>query len=201
MAMTYRSIAARLTAALIAASLAGCMPKSYVVLLPNADGTTGRIVVSGTAGQTEIGEAGLAASLDRAKPEPFRLSQAEFDKTFAAALDAQPALPAVFRLYFELGGTRLTPESEALLAEVRAEVARREGADMSIIGHTDTAGDARANQALGLERAQFVRERIAASGLKLERVSIESHGEGNLLVPTPDETPEPRNRRVEIVVR
>ena len=30
---------------------------------------------------------------------------------------------------------------------------------------------------------------------------VTSHGEGNLLVKTPDNTPEPANRRVEITVR
>lgn len=181
--------------------LAGCATKSYVVLLENPEGSTGRIVVAGAAGQTEIAEAGLAARLDRASPETFRPSAAEIERDFGAALAASPALPRTFVLYFEPGGTRLTPESEALLAEVSAEAGRRSGADMSIVGHTDTAGVAAHNQALGLERARFVRDRVLAGGLQLERVSLESHGEGNPLVPTPDDTPEPRNRRVEVVVR
>ena len=32
-------------------------------------------------------------------------------------------------------------------------------------------------------------------------LAIESHGERNLLVPTPDDTAEPGNRRVEITLR
>jgi outer membrane protein OmpA-like peptidoglycan-associated protein len=32
-------------------------------------------------------------------------------------------------------------------------------------------------------------------------IEVASHGEGDLLVHTPDETPEPRNRRVDISVR
>jgi len=35
----------------------------------------------------------------------------------------------------------------------------------------------------------------------VDAVVVESHGKRNLLVPTPDETPEPRNRRVEITIR
>lgn len=201
--MTARHFPAWGRAGLIACAfgLAACAPTSYVVLQPNADGTTGRIVVSGTEGEVEVAEAGGAASLDRARPALFRPAQAEVRDTFLAAVDAQPALPAVYRLYFEHGGTRLTPESEALLAHVLAEVARRPGADMSIVGHTDTTGTAQENESLGLERARFVRDRIFASGLELDRVSIESHGEANLLIPTPDDTAEPWNRRVEVIVR
>ncbi len=188
-------------AAATAVSVSACAPKSWVVLLPNEDGSTGRILVSGPEGEAEVAEAGMAATLDTAVPKTFEVSRAEIDKTFGGALEAQPALPVVFRLYFELGGTQLTPESAALLDGVLKEVAARPGADISIVGHTDSAGSAADNQALGLERATFVRDRIVDAGLRLERISTESHGEGNPLVRTADDVSEPRNRRVEIVVR
>jgi outer membrane protein OmpA-like peptidoglycan-associated protein len=38
-------------------------------------------------------------------------------------------------------------------------------------------------------------------GLADAVMAIESHGERNLLVPTPDDTAEPGNRRVEITLR
>jgi len=37
--------------------------------------------------------------------------------------------------------------------------------------------------------------------LHVIHITIESHGEKNPLVPTPDDTEEPRNRRVEVTVR
>ena len=197
----FRRCRVVLTIAVVSLVLGACAPKAYVVLLPNPDGTTGRIIVTGPEGEAEIAEAGQAASLDKARPETFQLSDSEIEKTFSGALQAQPVSPAVFVLYFELGGTRLTPESEALLSEVLAEVSRRPGADISIVGHTDTAGGAEENRWLGLERAEFVRGRVVADGLDLERVETASHGEGNPLVATADNVLEPRNRRVEITVR
>jgi len=199
--MKLRFDRARLVALLVAPTLVACAPKAWVVLLPNEDGSTGSIVVSGPEGQTELTRAGMAASLDKPVPKTFEVSEQQIEETFGNAIEAQPPLPSVFTLYFELGGTDLTAESQALLPQVLAEVARRPGADISIVGHTDTAGTARDNQALGMERAEFVRDEIVLEGLQLERISIESHGEGNPLIGTPDETPEPRNRRVEIVVR
>jgi outer membrane protein OmpA-like peptidoglycan-associated protein len=70
-----------------------------------------------------------------------------------------------------------------------------------IIGHTDTMGDPKANVALGLKRAMSVRGILVDAGLAASTVEVTSHGEADLLVKTSNNTPEPRNRRVEITVR
>lgn len=62
-------------------------------------------------------------------------------------------------------------------------------------------GDDEANVQLGLTRARTVANLIGTAEISAARVSIESHGEKNLLIPTPDKTDEPRNRRVEVIVR
>ena len=54
--------------------------------------------------------------------------------------------------------------------------------------------------ALG-QRAQTVRELLLKAGFDGSLVEIESHGERSLLRKTPDNAPEPRNRRVEITIR
>ena len=54
---------------------------------------------------------------------------------------------------------------------------------------------------LGLIRANTVRGLLVQVGLDPSTIEVRSHGESDLLVKTPDETPEPRNRRVEISVR
>ena len=45
------------------------------------------------------------------------------------------------------------------------------------------------------------RDLLIEAGLDASAIEVYSHGETDLLVQTPDETPEPRNRRVEIAVR
>ena len=84
-----------------------------------------------------------------------------------------------------------------LIAAARA----RETLDVSVIGHTDTVGDADSNEKLGLERANAIAKYLQEAGLTPRTpLSIESQGKRNLLVPTPDNTPEPRNRRVEVML-
>ena len=58
-----------------------------------------------------------------------------------------------------------------------------------------------ANTALGMRRALMVRDLLVDAGLASAMIEVASHGEGDLLVHTPDETPDPRNRRVDITVR
>ena len=87
------------------------------------------------------------------------------------------------------------------IAKAMAALVGRAAPDISIIGHTDTLGSAEANEMLGLQRAQLIAKLLAAAGLTVADLTVDTHGEFNLQVKTADETPEPRNRRVEITIR
>jgi outer membrane protein OmpA-like peptidoglycan-associated protein len=52
-----------------------------------------------------------------------------------------------------------------------------------------------------MKRATMVRALLGEAGLDPASIEVTSHGEAVLLVRTPDETYEPRNRRVEITIR
>jgi outer membrane protein OmpA-like peptidoglycan-associated protein len=191
-------------AALAAAMLSACAtppkPVSYVALLENPDRTTGKIVVAGSRGEQLIDRARTAAPLDGSRPAA-PISKEKLQQDFGAAFAAQPLLPERFLLYFETAGTKLTPESAELLPKIIESAARRPGVDVSIIGHTDSVGKDDINEKLAQQRAQAIAEQIQKAGLKVEALSVESHGKRNQLVKTPDETPEPKNRRVEISIR
>ena len=184
--------------------LAGCAsppkPVSYVALLESPDGTTGKVVVKGGKGEQLIDKARHGALLDGSQPAA-PVSDEKLKQDFGAAMAAQPLLPERFLLYFESGGAVLTAESAALLPRIVESVTQRPGVDVSIIGHSDTVGKAETNAALALKRAQAIADLLKDKGLKAAALSVESHGEANLLVKTPDETPEPRNRRVEVSIR
>lgn len=190
-----------------AAVLAACAtpapaPKStsYVTLLPSPDGAVGMVVVSGSKGEQVLQQARQAALLDGSQA-PAPVDEALFAQDFGEAMAARPVLPEHFILYFESGGAQLTADSLAKLQTIVDSVGQRATVDVSVIGHSDTVGKAEANAALSLKRAQTVADLLKSKGLKAEALSVESHGERNLLVPTPDETPEPRNRRVEVTIR
>lgn len=185
-----------------AALLSACAlsPSSYVVLLPNADGSIGKITVQGTAGQQTLTQAQYGALLDGSQA-PIPISDAMLERDFGLAMKALPPLPEHFILYFETGGSVLTAESQALLSRVVERALARKTVDISVIGHSDTQGSSSVNETVSLQRANIITRQLRAMGLKDTPILTESHGKRNLLIPTADGVSEPRNRRVEISVR
>ncbi len=182
---------------LLALLLGGCAPKSYVVLLPSPDGTVGEVVVKGQKGEQVLTRAGQAGSLDGSA---LQVEDKQIKQDFGDAMAALPKIPVRFLLYFKTG-TTLTAESESLIPKIVADANTRPAVDISFIGHTDTLYTDPYNNQLALKRATKVSELLAQNGLKANSVTIESHGKRNLLVQTPDNTREPRNRRVEVSIR
>lgn len=172
----------------------------YVVLLPNADGTVGKVLVKGQLGDQTLDVAGLGALLNGASA-PAVVTPELLQKDFGAAMRAVPLAPEQFYLFFQTGGSKFTPESEALIPTILERIKARESADVSVVGHSDTQGKADANARLAYQRAQSTAQMLRDRGMRPATLTVESHGESNLLVPTPDEIAEPRNRRVEISVR
>lgn len=177
---------------------------NMIVLLPDADGKTGQIAVSNKGGSQSLREPGQATSLksvEVAPSTPFHLTEKQVRSVFAESLDALPLPPIHFTLYFVQGSTSLTQESRKLFDEILPATVARNSMDVSVVGHTDRVGSREANFALALHRARTVRDLLTARGIAPDSLEVTSHGEDNPLVKTPDEIREPRNRRVEVIVR
>ena len=180
--------------------LAACATGGSVTLLPGEPGVnTGAVAVFNPKTGVETG-ALIAANTQARLDGRFAAKPAD-PKRYAALTDALPPPVARYTLYFIEGTTTLTPASEPELKKVFAELMKRPGAEVQITGHTDTVGSGSDNDALSLNRAREIREALAVQGLNLAITRAVGRGERELLVPTPDNTAEPRNRRVEIIVR
>lgn len=174
------------------------------VLLPGAGGTTGALVVTSDGQAHTLDRAFAAAKLGKPGAiEASTITESEVSTIFGATLAAQPPRPTSFTLYFPLASDELTPESERVVADVVAEIARRPVPEVVVIGHTDTTGTDEYNDRLSLQRAERVRARLLERGLGIASNDVFAVGRGKreLLVPTGDQVAEPRNRRVELVVR
>jgi outer membrane protein OmpA-like peptidoglycan-associated protein len=194
---------------------AGCSPKrvapptrptppTLIVLLPDTESnTTGRARVSNEFGSADLDAARAATRVTtNGPPGPVSImSEADAKRLFGDALSALPPAPRHFILYFLFQSDALTEESTAIVPEILKTVKALSVPEVVVVGHTDTMGDPRANLALGLKRANSVRDILVQSGFAPLTIEVTSSGEADLLVKTPDNTPEPRNRRVEITVR
>ena len=139
--------------------------------------------------------------MDGSTREAYAVPADMLARDTGAAIGASPAAPAVFLLNFEKGSTRLTPQSQAMVEKVFGEVRQRSAPDVSVVGHTDTLGGAAANMSLSLRRAETVARLLKPVASRIIAMDIGGMGETSLLVPTPDNRAEPRNRRVELTVR
>jgi outer membrane protein OmpA-like peptidoglycan-associated protein len=183
----------------------GCSAKGdLIVLLPDDDGTVGHVEVANKAGSQALTQAKQSVSVRGAEtpPEPpVVMSSEEIETLFGPAMAALPPPSLHFLLYFGSGAANLSPESSALIGDILEAIRLRPSPDVIIIGHTDRTGSDAYNRELSLERANGVRAILIESGVEPGAIRIDYHGEGAPLIATGDDVPEPRNRRVEVVVR
>ena len=211
---------AALGALLLAA--VGCAPATRVVLLPQADKSASAVIVEARGeqvkvdhpheearvftGQDELGYPYRPYELARASSQQqdvrTRQSTAEkVERRYGGLIAAAPPPAQHYTLYFELGSTQFTPESEAQVDGILQDAMQRPGGEIIITGHTDSMGDMGANDTLSLRRANAIREIFIARGFDPMRVDAAGRGEREPLYPTADGVSEPRNRRAEILVR
>lgn len=177
--------------------------ETLAVLLIDEDRSVGRTVVSNSHGKTELSAAYAAThATSSSAPSPVALmSEAEVQRIFGAALSALPALTQQFTVFFRFESEELTTESRSQLPAILEAVKNHSAREVVVVGHTDTTGTSNRNYGLGMSRARAVRDILVGIGLESSIIQIASHGEADQLVKTGDEVFEPKNRRVEIMVR
>lgn len=180
----------------------GNATKELVVVLPDADGRTGTVVVERGDERVILNEP-YATSRITADGEIRleKLPEREVRSSFEPVVTALPARPMSFLLYFITGTDILTEASRGELERMLEELRRRPAPDIVVIGHTDRVGSEQANDELSLQRAERVKADLAAHGVPAERIRAAGRGEREPVVRTDDEVDEPLNRRVEINVR
>jgi OmpA-OmpF porin, OOP family len=173
------------------------------VILPDPRGHIGAVKVSTPQNQmvANVPFFVTTSSAD-GKIASVPITPEEIRKRFPIQLlSSQPDFPANYVLYFLSGSETLTPQSQNELPMIINEINRRPVADVVLIGHTDRVGKLEANDALSLRRADAVAKIFIAQGVNPTAIGIAGRGEREPLIPTPDEVPEPRNRRLEVNVR
>jgi len=190
-------------------NLPGCAsPKSVIVLLPEAGKVSGEVTVTTATGSQLLNQSWQSVEISGSHgglSNPVVMESAAVEGVFGSVQAGMPAPPVHYLLYFKLGTAEMLPESRLLLPEIFAVIKKRSPVQLSVVGHADTVGSVAYNHRLGMERAAAVAaaigELLAAQQGVPARVEISSRGKSDLLVKTPDLTPEPRNRRAEVTIR
>jgi outer membrane protein OmpA-like peptidoglycan-associated protein len=191
--------------------LTGCathrVKRDLIALLPDSDGKGGAVTVTTRGGSQILGKPGYATEVEDINKPPLTprpISENEIKNVFGTALSALPEPPSrsiSFLLFFEHDTAELTQESKNLLPEVLQTIRNRESNEVYVVGHTDLVGTEAYNIELSSRRARHVRDLLVSGDIKSSSLFISYYGKAKPLVPTKDEVPEPRNRRVEVIVR
>lgn len=185
-------------------ALAGCAARESIVLVPDPAGHVGTAEIRTTAGAQLLQKSGDMTRTKGASAVPTAITTADADfiqTTFGEALALEPPPAQIFTLLFEPNAAVLRAASLGQLDEIATASQRRMAVRVSISGHTDATGSDKLNDELARARAEQVRAQLLQRGVNAALISVSSHGKGNPLIPTPNGVPEPRNRRVVVIVR
>jgi len=200
--MAMKVVIISLSAALM---LAACGPTTQVILLPNPDGTVGSVVVYNEKGAQTLDkpwQSTETSTLTQSPSTPKIIEEKQVKAIFQQTLEAEPLPPANFIMYFKMGSADLTVDSMKLFPDILEAVRARKSKNIVVVcGHTDRVGTDEYNRMLSFRRARAVANVLVAKGVDRENIEVTYRGEWDLLIPTPNGVPEPRNRRVEITVQ
>lgn len=109
---------------------------------------------------------------------------------------------------FESGQWALSSAARQSIREAASLLKKGPGSTLPVIveGHTDSSGDAAANEALSKVRAQSVANELVFNGIAPERITVRGYGDSRPVAPDrhPDGTDNPearsRNRRVDVTI-
>jgi OmpA-OmpF porin, OOP family len=139
-----------------------------------------------------VGLIGLRYAFDSARPPPS-----------PPVVDAAPTAGSArsYLVFFGWDRTNLTAQAKDIIAEAAAASSHTEFTRLAVNGYTDTSGAPAYNLGLSARRATAVRTQLIADGVPPNAISVLGFGQTHLLVVTGPGLRQPRNRRVEVIVR
>ena len=114
---------------------------------------------------------------------------------------APPPPPKAWMVFFDTNSTALSQQSSTTVMEAANVAKSTPNARVSVTGYTDTDGSPGYNQQLSIRRADAVKTALMRNGVAPQAITVNGAGEGGLLIETPDQMKNEKNRRVQIVVQ
>jgi len=106
---------------------------------------------------------------------------------------------AVYGIHFDTGKASIQPDSESVLEQIVQLLQQNPDLKLRVEGHTDSQGNAAANQALSEKRAQAVVAWLTGKGINGTRLVAKGFGAAKPVADNGREDGRTKNRRVELV--
>lgn len=146
-----------------------------------------------------IAAAGVPTAVNYAAPTVAETPAAAVDNSRVQAIEQRLKAKELV-LYFNYGQptTSLTDTQRKELADVQYYIAQHPEANISIVGHTDSRGQANFNENLSAARANFVSEYLTGLGANAQKLTTEGKGEAAPAASNGTSKGRAQNRRVVI---
>lgn len=174
-----------------------------VVLLENG-AAQNAIVVTTEGGSVTIDtpyEATRLGAAETAPESPKAVSKEALAAAHPDTFGIAAPKPLVYTLYFRHDSPQLTETSRREFKSITAAIRSRGPSHIDISGYTDRAGSVAHNRTLSLKRAEQIKTLLESRAVASLQYHLYHYGERLPAVPTPDGVNEPKNRRVEVLVR
>ncbi len=193
-----------LAAAAAALLLAGCAASgSQVVFLDGEDhAPPGAVAVLDPVTGEEravIDRADTLAAVNARGARQRAIPASRAEDRDGALIKELPDRAISFPLYYAEDSAVILPGSRDALAAMFAEVKRRPGVDIQLVGHTDRTGTPDHNDDLSRRRAEQIRQELMREGI--DPSAIRATGRGERDAKGADQAANPADRYVEAVVR
>lgn len=106
---------------------------------------------------------------------------------------------AVYGIHFDTGKATIQPDSENILQQIVQLLQQNPDLKLRVEGHTDSQGNAAANQTLSEKRAQAVVAWLTGKGINGTRLAAKGFGATKPVADNGTEDGRAKNRRVELV--
>lgn len=177
-------------------------PQEQITLLPSPDGQPTAVVVQSKNATQVVSQAYANVLLTpKGELQTGALSEAQVKARYPQLFAFKPKAEVKFVLQFKKGTAELDDASLAQLPALLADVSTRAGGEAVVIGYADRVGTPQSNEVLSLQRAKAVRQMLIDQGIAPDKIEAIGRGEREPVVPTGPGVDEPRNRRVEVLVR
>lgn len=186
-------------ALLVAFDLSG---DTKVILLDN-NKTQNEITIKNSVSTQTLNEPNsyIGISSNDSKPSKVKhISNRALEEKYGKIL-TNSYKPISMLFYFKSGTDELTNSSKNQLLQMGKILNNRESNYISIIGHADRQGDDELNIKLSIKRAQKIATWIKNNSQKVDDLDVKSYGEMDPIIPTKDGVSEPKNRRVEVLIK
>jgi len=215
--MNHRSMT-RITAlslAAVAALSAGCADMSErqkgTAVGAGVGAAAGAVLSSATGGKAGTGAVvggalgAVAGNLWSKRQEERRVAMEQATRgtgvEVSRTADNQLKLNVPSDVSFDVNSAAIKTQMRTVLDRFADSLRGDPNARVEIVGHTDSTGHDSVNNPLSLDRAQSVRDYLAARGVPPSHVHTEGRGEHQPIADNSTESGRAKNRRVEIYLR